>query len=57
MKQKLLKAQTELREAYVMARANRAELRLSNEIKTSIVAVESAIFTLVQLQSEGYHAN
>jgi hypothetical protein len=57
MKQKLLKAQTELREAYVMARSNRVELRLSNEIKDGIVAVESAIFTLMQLNSEGYHAN
>lgn len=57
MKQKLIKANTQLREAFIMARANRVELKLANQLKQAILATEQSLFTLRQLEDEGFHAN
>jgi hypothetical protein len=57
MKQKLIKAETELRSAFVMARANRMEIRLANQLRDTILSLEQAKFTLFQLQGDGHYAN
>jgi hypothetical protein len=57
MKQKLIKAETELRSAFVMARANRMEIRLANQLRDTILALEQCRFILYQLEGDNHYAN
>jgi len=57
MREKLIIANTHLREAFTMARANRMERGLANRLRDAIVATEDSITTLDVLKAGKHYAN